>query len=99
MKKEKIFVVVLATLFLFGGMNISGMHLNFDVSISREINFSFSDISTYESSGYEKIAIDGCSYTYRASYPSMPYKSEVLTFPLGTKIDGIDVSTGNINTM
>jgi len=65
----------------------------------KNIKLSFSGISTFEEDGYEKIASNGCSYTYKASYPSMPYSSKVLTFPFGTKIEGIDVNIGEVKTM
>ncbi|KAA0004231.1 MAG: hypothetical protein FE043_01110, partial [Thermoplasmata archaeon] len=72
MKKIVVSIGILVFLFsgaLAGVVNIPASGDNDSVQLmSREINFSFSDISTYESSGYEKIAIDGCSYTYRASY-------------------------------
>jgi len=102
---RKIVVSAAILVFLFSGalagvVNIPASGDNDSVqSMSREINFSFPDVSTYESGDYEKIAIDGCSYTYKASYPSMPYKSEVLTFPFGTKIESIDVKVDNIQTM
>ncbi|KAA0002455.1 MAG: hypothetical protein FE043_04155, partial [Thermoplasmata archaeon] len=70
---KKIVVSIGILVFLFSGafagvVNVPVADEQASQPISREIEFSFSDISTYESSGYEKIAIDGCSYTYRASY-------------------------------
>jgi len=102
---RKIVVSAAILVFLFSGalagvVNIPASGDNDSVQLtSGEINFSFPDVSTYESGDYEKIAIDGCSYTYKASYPSMPYKSEVLTFPFGTKIESIDVKVDNVQTM
>ncbi|MCD6147576.1 MAG: hypothetical protein J7J34_06220, partial [Thermoplasmata archaeon] len=102
---RKIVVSAAILVFLFSGalagvVNIPASGDNDSVQLtSREINFSFPDVSTYESGDYEKIAIDGCSHIYKASYPSMPYKSEVLTFPFGTKIESIDVKVDNIQTM
>ena len=101
---KKIVVPMVVLVFLFSGAFAGVVNMpdagndNSVQPMSREIMFSFSDVSAYESGEYEKISSDGCSYTYKASYPSMPYKSEVLTFPFGTKIESIDVKVGNIQT-
>ena len=103
---NKIAVPLVVLVFLFssafaGVVNNINPAGSADVSeneIMKEMNFSFNGI-TVNGGEYENIASDGCSSIHRSGYPVMPYKSEVLTFPLGTKIDGIDVSTGDINTM
>ena len=103
---KKIVVLLAISVFLFssafaGVVNNINPAGSADVSeneIMKEMNFSFNGI-TVNGGEYENIASDGCSSIHRSGYPVMPYKSEVLTFPLGTKIDGIDVSTGDINTM
>jgi len=68
--------------------------------LSIPLHFSFSAPSEYEKGNFSVIYAKGADETISIpSHPSMPYKSEVLTFPFGTKIEIIDVSTGDVNTM
>ncbi|RLF45035.1 MAG: hypothetical protein DRN17_03300, partial [Thermoplasmata archaeon] len=63
-------------------------------------HFSFSTPSVYENDNFSAIDVkEADEILSMPSYPSMPYKSEVLTFPFGTKIESIDVKVGNVQTM
>jgi len=103
---KKIFVFLAISVFLFssafaGVVNISNPAMSADEStdaMQETMKFSFSDV-TVSGSEYERIASDGCYFTYKASYPIMPYKSETLVFPFGTKIEGIDVKISDVQTM
>ncbi|HHH78107.1 MAG TPA: hypothetical protein ENL18_02705, partial [Thermoplasmatales archaeon] len=97
---RKAISVIAIILFFMGSVGASVIHdmEHHTGDKFRESKIRFSGMEVAEGN-YASISFDGCSSIHRSGYPVMPYKSEVLTFPLGTKIDGIDVSTGDVNTM
>ncbi|HHH78015.1 MAG TPA: hypothetical protein ENL18_02240, partial [Thermoplasmatales archaeon] len=101
------FAVFAAFLMFMGSISIAGVNDTGNETATGEksgfvipMHFSFSLPSEYEKENFSVIDVGGADEAISMpSRPSMPYKSEVLTFPLGTKIDGIEVSTGDVNTM
>jgi len=59
--------------------------------------FTAPDISSKD--GYVLISVDNTVSDIKPGYPIMPYESKTLTFPFGTKIDSIEVSVGEIQTI
>ncbi len=61
--------------------------------------FSFSEVEVNEEGGYVKVAVETCENVMHTSYPMLPYNTEVMTFPFGTKIEDIEVTTSDVNVM
>ncbi|MEA2054379.1 MAG: C25 family peptidase propeptide domain-containing protein, partial [Candidatus Thermoplasmatota archaeon] len=99
MSTRKAAAIIAAVLFLLSGVSTLERHGNaYQSAISETKIIKFSNIEISRGN-YASISCNGCSSTYKASYPIMPYKSETLAFPFGTKIEGIDVESGNIQTI
>ena len=60
-----------------------------------KIHFPFPEVTT---SSYSKVSIEGYDFSFLPRFPVLPYKTKVITFPFGTKINGIEVKTGDIIT-
>ncbi len=57
------------------------------------ISESFSLPRIIEGENYANVLIDGASYNYAPDEPILPCKTKVLTFPVGTKIEKVEVKT------
>jgi hypothetical protein len=101
---KKIIAPLIISVFLFssafaGIVSIPGNEEHAGMTAaSVHIKQTFSTIGI-EREKYANIVSDGCSFSHEASCPVMPYKSETMTFPFGTKIEGVDVEVGNVQTM
>ena len=105
MKKIAVVLVTCTLLFgstVFAGLTKEGLMDNGKETCKEEINeiqiFSFPDIELGEKGKYVKIYAEGCENLRQTSYPILPYKTKVMTFPFGTKIDGIEIKTGEVIT-
>ncbi len=67
---------------------------------SVDISLDFSHPLTSDNGQYVNVEINGAESTISGNgIPSLPVCSKVLTFPFGTKIEGIDVKIGDVQTM
>ncbi|MCD6147124.1 MAG: hypothetical protein J7J34_03885, partial [Thermoplasmata archaeon] len=76
----------------------NAVYVNGDTE-SRHISLNFSSPEIEIDGKYASLTFKGTQNLSSPGYPSMPYKSEVLTFPFGTRIESIDVKVDNIQTM
>ncbi|MEA2054658.1 MAG: hypothetical protein U9O96_06060, partial [Candidatus Thermoplasmatota archaeon] len=97
------FAIFVVGMLLMGSSSIAGIN---DVGNEKTnangitINCAFSDPSFVENGDFLCIETAGAEEMLSVpGNPSLPYKSETLAFPFGTKIEGIDVELGNIQTM
>jgi hypothetical protein len=61
---------------------------------------TFSTPETKHSESYIAIHTDGETiFLHKEGYPRLPYKTEVKTFPVGTTIEDIEITTSEVNTM
>ncbi|MEA2053906.1 MAG: C25 family cysteine peptidase [Candidatus Thermoplasmatota archaeon] len=94
-RKAIISVFVLVLLVLGSTVYVRG-----DAVRSSNIILGFSPPVITDSGKYVTISMENMlSSPSLSGYPIMPYKTKVLTFPFGTKIENIDVEVGNIQTM
>ena len=56
-------------------------------------------VNIIEEGNYCKILSNDGIYLYKEGYPLLPYKVKTYTFPLGTKINGVNVLPKNIEKM
>ncbi len=74
-------------------------HATDDSGPSRHISMEFAAPSLIEKQGYLNVNVDGCRLTRSAGRPILPYATRTLSFPLGTRISDVQVSTGDVATM
>jgi hypothetical protein len=70
-----------------------------DSEASRHISMEFAAPRLSEKQGYLNVNVDGCRLTRSPGRPILPYAARTLTFPLGTRISDVQVSTGDVATM
>ncbi len=56
-------------------------------------------ISIVKDGKYCRVEVEGMNYAINPGYPMLPYRTLVYTFPMGTKIDGIEVKPTGIKHM
>ncbi|KAA0002735.1 MAG: hypothetical protein FE048_03140 [Thermoplasmata archaeon] len=61
-----------------------------------EASAQFKEPYIIEEEDYAVVVIDGMKSHRSAEYPMLPYTTKVMTFPLGTKIESIEVKTSEI---
>ncbi|HHH77731.1 MAG TPA: hypothetical protein ENL18_00770, partial [Thermoplasmatales archaeon] len=93
MRKAVISIFILAMFVLGNTLYVRGS--NFE---TEEVNFAFSPPHLHNGVNYVTFS-DASNSLSSAGYPVMPYESKVMTFPFGTKIKGIDVSIGDVQTI
>ena len=99
MIKMKMKLLSILGLFLLIGVAVAGgMHpFAIEKSLNATLNFSKPIISYNEN--YEIVNVERTdSFMMNPGYPMLPYKTKVITFPFGTKINGMEVKTGEIIT-
>jgi len=95
--KMKLMSMLILALFI-SGATVSGMYPTIEKeSVDITLSFSKPVIDYHEE--YTRIEVkEANSFEMSAGKPILPFNSTVLTFPFGTKIDGIDVKTGEVIT-
>ncbi|KAA0004029.1 MAG: hypothetical protein FE048_00175 [Thermoplasmata archaeon] len=101
--KVKIWMAVIVAGVLLGTSALAGINVLPSVSekedICEEMLMSFSTPEIKENNNYIVIDAEGeTTFLYKEGYPMLPYKTKVLTFPFGTKIESIEVKTGKVMT-
>ncbi len=91
--KTAISVFILATL-VFG----NAIYAVGDSTENKVISFNFTSPIINDRGEYAVLSVENTQHSLSlVGYPIMPYKSEILVFPFGTKIEGIDVKTGDVH--
>ncbi len=68
-------------------------------SHSVELSTQFQTAYIVEEGEYATIVAEDMKSHMSAGYPVLPYENRVITFPLGTKIKGIEIETTEIETI
>ncbi len=66
---------------------------------SRQLSMDFPAPTLSDKQGYVNVNVDGCRRTRSAGQPILPYASKTMTFPLGTRVTDVQVSTGDVARM
>ncbi|OYT60806.1 hypothetical protein B6U81_04365 [Thermoplasmatales archaeon ex4484_30] len=99
--KAKIWTAILVMGVLLGTSAIAGVNnlpsLSEKENICKDVLMTFSKPEIKQNDKYVVInAGEGTTFLHKESYPILPYKTEIMTFPFGTKIKGIEVKTGEV---
>lgn len=104
MKKKigVVVVIVVCTLFLgtstFAGINAPVLENTKEKHNEvTTLSMIFSPLKIKEHQEYALIESD-MAYLMDKDFPILPYKTEVMTFPFGTKIESVDVQTSAVKT-
>ncbi|MEA2054840.1 MAG: C25 family cysteine peptidase [Candidatus Thermoplasmatota archaeon] len=107
MKKKIIGILVVAIFVMSTFVSMAGYNSRHEM-LSGDENAGMSFKELYETfavpeisfkENYAIVTVKNAVSDNSPGHPIMPYKSETLTFPFGTKIESIDVELGNIQTM
>jgi len=106
--KKKIFGIMVFVILVMGGFatiagetakksNISKPEIERSgESHAVEVSTQFKETYIVESKEYAIVTTEGAKSYMQEGYPMLPYTTKVMTFPFGTKIDGIEVKTGEV---
>ncbi len=101
---KKLGIVVVIVVMLLGTSTLAGINapvLEDAKGKHNETNvfsINFSPPKIKENQEYTLIESD-MAYLMNEDFPILPYKTEVMTFPFGTKIENVEVTTSEIHTM
>lgn len=88
MKKNALPIILAIILFMSISPTFGG-----DVE-ERSVSFTFPEIPLMEKDKYMLLQFDDSfSFSTLPSEPLLPYKTEVITFPFGTKIESVEITT------
>jgi len=93
--KLKLLSMLILALFM-SSVIAGGMHPFFDKKKSVDFTLDFSEPLIEYHENYARISIKGTDVTMIAEKPILPYATKVMTFSFGTKIEGIEVKTGEV---
>ncbi|MBS3773003.1 MAG: hypothetical protein KGY55_02260, partial [Candidatus Thermoplasmatota archaeon] len=60
--------------------------------------FQFGHLSVMPAGDWLQVSVDGCMKVQHEGEPMLPYTTHTMTFPLGTTIEDIHVSVGDVDT-
>ncbi|MFO8133228.1 MAG: C25 family cysteine peptidase [Thermoplasmatota archaeon] len=103
---QKIAVLFIVALFAGGGMMAGLSHdaartasltpsAQGDTTESYTFSFSSPEISR---DGWLHVDVEGCSTVQHEGEPMLPYATHTMTFPLGTAIQDVQISLGDVET-
>ncbi|MEA2054192.1 MAG: C25 family cysteine peptidase [Candidatus Thermoplasmatota archaeon] len=103
-EKTKVAVMLVVAILLFSSGGIAGVYNAGkagvgNVNVITEISLSFSRPTVSSNENYVAVNVKEANSTLVASEPILPVHSTVLTFPLGTKILGVECIPLAIRTM
>ncbi|KAA0002673.1 MAG: hypothetical protein FE048_03360, partial [Thermoplasmata archaeon] len=100
--KKVIMTLVICGLF-FGSTAFAGLTKDLLMNVEKvekEMSlmqtFFFPDATFNEEGKYVRVEVETCEQSMHTSYPMLPYTFKVMTFPFGTKIESIEVKTGEV---
>ncbi len=100
MERTKIASIVVVITFVISTFGLSIINAHDTEERYAEITLSFSRPAVEGGGDYMTVSLEGIdSYRMVAGEPVMPVSSTMLTFPLGTKILGVECTPINIKTM
>ena len=102
--KIKVWTVVVIAAMLLGTSALAGINTVPQIAdkddVHKEMIMSFSPLETTQSDSYVTVtAEDEMTYLHKEGYPILPYKTEVMIFPFGTRIEDVKVTTSEIQRM
>ncbi len=104
--EKKVGIVVVIGVMLLGTSTLAGINAPFLESTEKgcleKITLSAKFSSPKSEEHHEYLVIDGSNdmtYLMHEGSPILPFKTEVLTFPAGTKIVRVDATTSDVHTM
>ncbi len=104
--KKKVGVVVVIGVMLLGTSTLAGINAPFLEGAKEEygeeiaLSMEFLPPMIKEDDKYAVIESgNDMTCMMNEGFPLLPYKTEVITFPFGTKIEGIEVITSDVNVM
>ena len=60
--------------------------------------FQFGQLSVMPAGDWLQVSVDGCTTLQREGEPMLPYTTHTMTFPLGTAIEDVEVSVGDVSS-
>ncbi|MBC7128354.1 MAG: hypothetical protein H5T45_01305 [Thermoplasmatales archaeon] len=93
---RKIVALAIFGLFLISASLAGYRDVQTKTSNAIEKTFYFSEPEISEDGNYMIVSANGMNSFMMEGYPVLPYKTEILTFPIGTKIN-VEFSAGKIN--
>ncbi|MFO8133131.1 MAG: C25 family peptidase propeptide domain-containing protein, partial [Thermoplasmatota archaeon] len=69
-----------------------------DASPTKATMFQFGQLSVMPAGDWLQVDVDGCMKVQHEGEPMLPYTTHTMTFPLGTAIEDVEVSVGDVSS-